>query len=634
MSSVSGGSRLDEGIAEMFSKLWAYIKSTAYLKIYEGYTDDYVAIKMKTVKKFVKIEVAGRQKEAAADEKFIDNKEKAKEAKEKIKEQWERTQLAFTDNMKQEIILLDATYARKYGDKLIDAHKASAAYLKANGKIIGDYKYDMAVINEKMKNAKILGLDEEWQKEQVGELKEKNAEKVAEMQDDKVKAEKAAAEAEEQKETVDAIEKAVPGFAKLPGKMEEVNTAGALIFFTEDEKAKASQERKKAAGSVSKQYDLEEESYKLTEKDEDDNKVAEDKFVKDLSKLVWDKELAEDISKESTPEKKKARIKKGLEAFKEGHIDYIALKKEIDKIKKDTADKIESMGEAERPKGSSVFIDKWGKIDPKKHDEPTELSEEIDEKIKQCEDDTTKPGDILKTASGSSKSNKIKKLKKDIERLKGSKKKAKDKIAELKGEEQETPEDVGFEVDEEKLKQAEEKEEQADNAWKDAPDEPKKKKLELELASIKAFDEMTKIAGTHDSIVKGGDNSDEEIERVEKELKGLESKGGGEKLKKAEEEIATAKEEYDNVKDGDDENAKYQAEVGFKQAQQKKAKLEGDDELYQGLGDDIGELMKKEEKRKKKEGPTEEKKKIEKELSKLFDDKKGLQKKLNDLQAA
>ena len=47
------------------------------------------------------------------------------------------------------------------------------------------------------------------------------------------------------------------------------------------------------------------------------------------------------------------------------------------------------------------------------------------------------------------------------------------------------------------------------------------------------------------------------------------------------------------LKDGDDEKAKLQAEIKFKQAQQKKAKLDDNDELFQGLGDDIGEIMKK-----------------------------------------
>ena len=61
----------------------------------------------------------------------------------------------------------------------------------------------------------------------------------------------------------------------------------------------------------------------------------------------------------------------------------------------------------------------------------------------------------------------------------------------------------------------------------------------------------------------------------------------------AEAEVTKAKTAYDAVKDGDDEKAKLQAEIKFKQAQQKKAKLDDNDELFQGLGDDIGEIMKK-----------------------------------------
>ena len=61
----------------------------------------------------------------------------------------------------------------------------------------------------------------------------------------------------------------------------------------------------------------------------------------------------------------------------------------------------------------------------------------------------------------------------------------------------------------------------------------------------------------------------------------------------ADAEVTKAKADYDAVKDGEDENVKLQAELKFKQAQQKKAKLEGDDELYKGLGTDIEAIMKK-----------------------------------------
>jgi len=57
-------------------------------------------------------------------------------------------------------------------------------------------------------------------------------------------------------------------------------------------------------------------------------------------------------------------------------------------------------------------------------------------------------------------------------------------------------------------------------------------------------------------------------------------------------QIKTAKAAFDKVKDGDDAEAAYKAEIKFKQAQQKKAKLDGNNELFQGLGDDIGKIMK------------------------------------------
>ena len=58
-------------------------------------------------------------------------------------------------------------------------------------------------------------------------------------------------------------------------------------------------------------------------------------------------------------------------------------------------------------------------------------------------------------------------------------------------------------------------------------------------------------------------------------------------------EITKAKAAYDKVKDGEDEKAKLQAEIKFKQAQQKKAKLDANDELLKSLGNDIGEITKK-----------------------------------------
>ena len=50
---------------------------------------------------------------------------------------------------------------------------------------------------------------------------------------------------------------------------------------------------------------------------------------------------------------------------------------------------------------------------------------------------------------------------------------------------------------------------------------------------------------------------------------------------------------YDAVKDGDDETAKLQAEINFKLAtSRKKLRLEGNDEVFKGLADDIAELKK------------------------------------------
>ena len=76
-------------------------------------------------------------------------------------------------------------------------------------------------------------------------------------------------------------------------------------------------------------------------------------------------------------------------------------------------------------------------------------------------------------------------------------------------------------------------------------------------------------------------------------------------LEDAKAAISAAKANYDQVKDGDDEGAKIDAKIKFKQAQQKKAKLEGNDELYQGLGDDIGELMTQKQKLSKEPTETE-----------------------------
>jgi len=72
-----------------------------------------------------------------------------------------------------------------------------------------------------------------------------------------------------------------------------------------------------------------------------------------------------------------------------------------------------------------------------------------------------------------------------------------------------------------------------------------------------------------------------------------EDKGSNkEAIEKAQGIIDTAKAKYNSI-GAEDKAGKIDAEIAFKQAQQKKATLEDNKELIQGLGDDIGELMTK-----------------------------------------
>ena len=113
--------------------------------------------------------------------------------------------------------------------------------------------------------------------------------------------------------------------------------------------------------------------------------------------------------------------------------------------------------------------------------------------------------------------------------------------------------------------------------------------------------ELTKKAASAQQGLSDYESTDKKEEPAEKETKtpvAPESdKIAKDKAKVAKDavldEIGKAKTAYDAVKDGDDETAKLQAEIKFKQAQQKKAKLEGNDEVFKGLGDDIAELKKK-----------------------------------------
>lgn len=126
------------------------------------------------------------------------------------------------------------------------------------------------------------------------------------------------------------------------------------------------------------------------------------------------------------------------------------------------------------------------------------------------------------------------------------------------------------------------------------------KKAELEedtdkVNELKADIEKTKKV-IKDTIKKNKDKASQETSEPAADTKALED---------AKAAISAAKANYDQVKDGDDEGAKIDAKIKFKQAQQKKAKLEGDNELYQGLGDDIGELMTQKQKLSKEPTETE-----------------------------
>jgi len=112
---------------------------------------------------------------------------------------------------------------------------------------------------------------------------------------------------------------------------------------------------------------------------------------------------------------------------------------------------------------------------------------------------------------------------------------------------------------------------------KNATDEEKE---EIRKAAEEAKEKMSPEQKAKNS--KEGESKDDESKEPTQE-----------ELDAADKGVSDAKASYDEVKDGDDEKAKLQAEIKVKQAQQKRAKLKDNDELYQGLGDDIGELMKK-----------------------------------------
>ena len=126
-------------------------------------------------------------------------------------------------------------------------------------------------------------------------------------------------------------------------------------------------------------------------------------------------------------------------------------------------------------------------------------------------------------------------------------------------------------------------------------EESKQLKIRIKKLSMQAADAQQALKdyesddGKNDEVELPGEK--EQAAKAEKEALDKE------KAKKAKEaveaEVTKAEAAYDKVKDGEDEKAKLQAEVTVKQAQQKKAKLGGNDEAFKSLGDDIAEIAKK-----------------------------------------
>lgn len=363
-----------------------------------------------------------------AGEKYKDDNAKKKEAKAKIEEQGKRTGQLHSEATANDVKLLDETYEEKYGE-LISAHKATKNYLKANGKTIAMYKRDMAVLKEQMKFAEVLGLDDEWQKKQVQKIKDDNQKRVDDLEEKKSKAQNDAAAADDEKDAVEAIEKAVPEFKKIQGSMLAIEKAAGAIFYTEAEYAKA---------TGAKETEKTEESVN----EADDEKKEEKKFIKNFSKLTLDKGLTKEIGELTTPEDKKARIKKALESFRNGHEDYIAAQIANAEIKIKVGTAIENMGEDERPKGSGK-MQEWKDIEITKF-ETSKLKDEIEEKIKMTDDAESDPSDILKIEAV--KNPEIEQLENDVKDLQSKKDQYKEEIKKLQGEKDPEEDDKVVEI--------------------------------------------------------------------------------------------------------------------------------------------------------------------------------------------
>tara|TARA_B100000519_G_scaffold200642_1_gene214273 strand:- start:20 stop:1399 length:1380 start_codon:yes stop_codon:yes gene_type:complete len=417
---------------DLFTKLWGYIKSAKNLTNWETYGDDYTKIELGTVSETVSVMIDVKKKQDEASETYKDDKLKLKLAKEQIAEQGKTTSKKIRDGADNEVKLLDETYEQKYGE-IIDAHKATKSYLKANGKVIALYKRDMAIINQKMKAAKVLGLDEEWQKEQVQILKDKNKQRIAELNDKKKKAQESALDAEDQKEAAEAIEKAVPAFKGLEKAMANMDKEAGAIFYTEEEYKKIT-----SSANESKLNEVEAPPAAKTSRTKDD--VKEKKYVKNLSKLTNNKKLQKELDGLVSDDDKKARIKEALNAFMKGLKSYEAAAAKVDEIKQEVGEAIDAMPEFERPKGSSGMI-KWKDIEIMDTGGDSELMKEVEEKIKMTGQKDVKPGDILKAAAGETKNPEVEKLEKEIGDLTGEKEKLQKQIKDLESKEAQPPEE-------------------------------------------------------------------------------------------------------------------------------------------------------------------------------------------------
>jgi len=137
----------------------------------------------------------------------------------------------------------------------------------------------------------------------------------------------------------------------------------------------------------------------------------------------------------------------------------------------------------------------------------------------------------------------------------------------------------------------------AETALKSADaEETKQLKVRIQKLNKRAADAQSDLKDYESSAKEEPQQKNEPAtQKVDDVGKNEDPQGDAKKkaVEDAQKEVDKAKAAYDAVKDGDDEKAKLQAEIKFKQAQQKKAKAEGNTELVQGLGDDIGEVMKK-----------------------------------------